>query len=86
MQLEGFIPTLKISLKIAMQIANILYNLASDKNIPVTILDTGNDLFNNKTKNRSLSLKGLGLTLTNNQVKDIIKLIRSLENRGILLK
>ena len=86
MQLEGFIPTLKISLKIAMQIANILYNLASDKNIPVTILDTGNDLFNNKTKNRSLSLKGLGLTLTNNQVKDIIKLIRSLKNRGILLK
>ena len=69
-----------------MQIANILYNLASDKNIPVTILDTGNDLFNNKTKNPSLSLKGLGLTLTNNQVKDIIKLIRSLENRGILLK
>ena len=69
-----------------MQIANILYNLASDKNIPVTILDTGNDLFNNKTKNRSLSLKGLGLTLTNNQVKDIIKLIRSLKNRGILLK
>ena len=85
-QLEGFIPTLKISLKIAMQIANILYNLASDKNIPVTILDTGDDLFNNKTKNRSLSLKGLGLTLTNNQVKDIIKLIRSLKNRGILLK
>ena len=86
MQLEGFIPTLKILLKIAMQIENILYNLASDKNIPVTILDTGNDLFNNKTKNRSLSLKGLGLTLTNNQVKDIIKLIRSLKNRGILLK
>ena len=50
MQLEGFIPILKISLKIAMHIANILDNLASDKNIPVTISDTGNDLFNNKTK------------------------------------
>ena len=29
---------------------------------------------------------GLGITLTNNEIKDIIKIIRSLENKGILLK
>ena len=27
----------------------------------------------------------LGITLTNNRIKDIMKVIRSLENRGILL-
>ena len=27
-----------------------------------------------------------GITLTNNQVKDVIKVIKSLENRGVLLK
>ena len=29
---------------------------------------------------------GSGITLTNNAIKDIIKVIKSLENRGILLK
>ena len=29
---------------------------------------------------------GSGLMLTNNDIKDIVKVIRSLENRGILLK
>ena len=32
------------------------------------------------------STKGSGITLTNNEMKDIIKVIKSLENRGILLK
>ena len=32
------------------------------------------------------SNKGSGITLTNNETKDIIKVIKSLENRGILLK
>ena len=31
-------------------------------------------------------LKGSALTLTNNEIKDVIKVIRSLENRGIFLK
>ena len=31
-------------------------------------------------------VKGLEITLTKNEIKDIIKVIRSLENRGILLK
>ena len=29
---------------------------------------------------------GAGMTLNDNEVKDIIKIIKSLENRGILLK
>ena len=29
---------------------------------------------------------GLEITLTNNKIKDIMKVIKSLENRGILLK
>ena len=32
------------------------------------------------------SIKGSGITLTNNEIKYIIKVIKSLENRGILLK
>ena len=85
MQLEGFIPILKISLKIAMHIANILDNLASDKNIPVTILDTGNDLFNNKTKS-FIIFKSFRTNAGKQSDKRIIKLISSSENRGILLK
>ena len=33
-----------------------------------------------------MSTKGSGTELTNNETKDIIKVIRSLENRGILMK
>ena len=29
---------------------------------------------------------GTGITLTNNEIKDVMKVIKSLENRGILLK
>ena len=39
-------------------------------------------LFNGK----KLKITGSGITLTNNEIKDIIKVIRYLENRGILLK
>ena len=39
-------------------------------------------LFNGK----KLKITGSGITLTNNEIKYIIKVIRCLENRGILLK
>ena len=39
-----------------------------------------------KTGKRKLTIRGSGLTLTSNEIKDIVKVIRSLENRGILLK
>ena len=32
------------------------------------------------------SSKASGITLTNNEIKDIMKVIKSLENRGILIK
>ena len=32
------------------------------------------------------SITGSGITLTNNRIKDIIKVRRSLESRGILIK
>ena len=35
---------------------------------------------------RFISRKCLGITLANNKIKDIMKLIRPLENRGRLLK
>ena len=44
-----------------------------------------NKVINERSKNFRSS-KGSGITLTNNEIKDIIKLINSLENRGILLK
>ena len=31
-------------------------------------------------------MTGSGITLTNNEIKDIMKVIKSLQNRGILLK
>ena len=33
-----------------------------------------------------ITSRGSGITLTNNEIKDIIKVSKSLENRGILLK
>ena len=39
-----------------------------------------------KIKKRISSITGSGITLTNNEIKDIIKATKSLENRGILLK
>ena len=39
-----------------------------------------------KTKKRPSKVKGSGTSVTNNEVKYIIKVIRSLENRGILME
>ena len=37
-------------------------------------------------KSASNKVLGKGIALTNNEIKDIIKVIKSSENRGILLK
>ena len=42
-------------------------------------------IFSAKNIKKGLSL-GSGLTLTNNEIKNIMRVISSLENRGILLK
>ena len=39
-----------------------------------------------RLKKDFLTSEGSGITLTNNEIKDIMKVIKSLENRGILLK
>ena len=33
-----------------------------------------------------MSIAGLGITLTNNEIKEVIKVIKSIENSGILFK
>ena len=40
----------------------------------------------NKLNKKFTSSKGSGITLTNNEIKDIVKIIRFLGNRGILIK
>ena len=40
----------------------------------------------NKLNKKFTSRKGSGITLTNSEIKDIMKVIKSLEDRGILLK
>ena len=35
---------------------------------------------------RLKKISGLGITLANNEIKDIIQVIKSFENRGTLLK
>ena len=40
----------------------------------------------NELNKKSTSSKGPGIPLRNNEIKDIMKVINSLENRGILLK
>ena len=42
--------------------------------------------FMHNSKNTSDNVLGTGITLTNNEIKYIMKVIESLENRGILLK
>ena len=49
-------------------------------------LDAGLNITGKKMKKGFSLITGLRITLTNNEVKDIIKEIKSLENREILLK
>ena len=48
-----------------------------------TLVNAGLSLLGQKIKKKNY---GSGITLTNNEIKDIMKVIKSLENRGILLK
>ena len=52
------------------------------------LVDSVLDVVNKKIKIKKgvLSITDSGVTLTNNEVKDIMKVIKLLENRGILLK
>ena len=50
------------------------------------LVDTGLNIICKKIKKEMLSITDSGITLTNNEIKYIIKVIKSLENRGLLLK
>ena len=50
------------------------------------LVDAGLNIIGKIIKKEISSIIGSGITLTNNETKDIIKLIKSLDNRGILLK
>ena len=52
----------------------------------VTFVSTGLSLKENFQKKIQKKIYGSGITLTNNEIKDIMKVIKSLENRKILLK
>ena len=58
---------------------NDIMKTASDSNF---IFDSLKHISRDSSKETS----GAGITLTNNEIKDIMKVIKSLENRGILLK
>ena len=67
-------------------VSKILYK-SDDLNIKVSL----NDIIKTTDTSRKIikdskNVFGTGVTLTNNEVKDIKKLIKSLENRGTLLK
>ena len=62
-----------------------LNNIGAKKNKDAFV-DTGLSLLGKTIKKGILSIIGSGITLTNNEIKDIMKVIKSSENRGILLK
>ena len=57
--------------------------LKIDNNI---LVDAGLNLLGQNIKKWISSIMGSGITLTNNEIIDIIKLIKTLEKTGILLK
>ena len=50
------------------------------------LVDAGINIIGKKIKNGIPLVKSSGITLINHEIKDIIKVIKSLENRGISLK
>ena len=50
------------------------------------ITATDSKKFIKNLKNASDKCLRTGINLTNNEIKDIVKVVKSLENRGILLK
>ena len=57
----------------------------SAKKLKDKIVDAGLSLLGKKIKKGTWLLKGSRMTLRNSEIKDIMKLIKSLENKGFLL-
>ena len=58
---------------------NLPYKVSLDEVIKIAVV------FRKKMPDPK-NIFGTGITLTNYKIKDIIKLVKSLENRGVLLK
>ena len=56
------------------------------KDIPKFLLNTGLNILTKKLYENLSSVMGSVITLTNNEMKYIIEIIKLLENRGIWLK
>ena len=50
------------------------------------LVDPEINIISKKVSNGISLVSGSGITLTNHEIKEIIKVIKSLENRGISLK
>ena len=74
-QLGGYVPDF-------LGLFDIIGRTNADKSIPKALLDERPSLAINKIDQRPLLvLRGSGQTLTNKEIKDITKVIRSLGNR-----
>ena len=60
--------------------------LVKNKCFSKALLQTENNLLNNKIIKSSSLLMGSGIMLTKDEIKDTKKVIRSLENRGTFLR
>ena len=58
----------------------------NNKNPNNIIADIGRDILRRKIKKGISKITGSGLTLTNTEIKDIMNVIKSSENRGNFLK
>ena len=68
----------ELALGLVLEISNRL-NIAKRKNVPKALLDAGYNFIDHKYNIKSSSLlSGSGLTLTKNEIKGIIKVIKSL--------
>ena len=66
--------------------SSITMNRAEGKSIPKTLLDASHHFVDDRTNTKPSSLLIVQDWPTNSEIKDIITVIKSLENRGILLK
>ena len=88
-RIHGFslIGFLGSSIKAISEFSSIAEKVSKAESIPKAVSDAGSNLVNSKININPLTLfSGSELTVAKNEIKDITEVIRSLENRGILLK
>ena len=55
-------------------------------NLINVLTDARGNAIGRKIKEQNLTITGLGITLTNNEIKDVMNVVRFIENRESLLK